>query len=750
MQTVTNHFDSNKITEINQLIDTTTIELKKEFIGIDEQIDKIMENVRTWMLTPSMGNRPIIINLWGMTGCGKTALIQSIINHLNFRDSTIYFNFAELGDYKSYEIEEEILNKMEGAQRMMACKNNNGIIFVYDEFQYGATLTSKGEEKDNRSALKPIWELLDTGHIKTNIPLGDLSRLYRFVSGAEIAAMLFEDFPLVDNKLTKEHTEIALNCSTAEKKLLFYTFNFPELEDDKNKTNKKDKKKGRKLGEEAPTPSNGQYYHGGYDYDNDEDDAIDTRFREKVFANMDMAMGYNALRVIYNTIFKKVHPDMSLGDFQEEFSKLSSFTAIYDYLSSLFSNARETTDYNFNNCLIFVVGNLDEAYKVAFDTDPDMSPDQFHKITKKINLMDVKEALQKRFRNEQIARLGNIHITYPSFTSKAFQGIIELELGKYADKMKGYIGYDLSFDKKIKKFIYDEAVFPTHGTRPIFSTIQDVIKTKLPHVLCDAINNNIHEQIKKCVYSYKRPYVVVEVYDGEGNYLNRFKYKEEGALSKLRLTAVDEHQALTAVHESGHFVMQMACNAKYPAKLMTKTVNSENGGFMLSDFDDKKVMSFQEYRNEIYVTLGGYVAEKLVFGQDNCTSGASEDLLRATKIAACIVRRFGYLYPFVTTNAVDEEFPTPHSADMAVKSQDSDDEYVRHILFEAEKYVKATLSKSSWWNMLIESSKYLSAHSQMPYKIMKSVYENNVAVSERTVPLTHYYRDTVNSLKKKE
>ena len=739
-----NHFDSEKIHRINLLVDNTVKELKKEFIGIDEQIEKIMENVRTWMLTPSMDNRPIIINLWGMTGCGKTALIQSIIKHLNFRDSTIYFNFAELGDYKSYEIESEILDKMDGAQRMMASKNNNGIIFVYDEFQYGATLTPKGEEKDNRSALKPFWELLDTGHIKTNIPIADLSRLWRFVSAAEIATMMFEGVPLENGHLTTKHTEIALSLSAHEKKLLFYTFNFPVLEEPK-----KSKKMRKDEDDDAyPQQLSCQHYHGGYSYGNDEDDAIDERFRDKVFDKVDMAMSYSALRVIYNTIYKKVHPDMSMSDLFEKFAEFGTLTDIHDFLSVLFAQARETTDYNFSNCLIFVVGNLDEAYSVAFDTDPDMSPDQFHKITKNINLMDVKAALQKRFRNEQIARLGNIHITYPSFTSKTFHGIIDMELNKYAAKMKEYVKYDLVFDKKIRQFIYDEAVFPTHGTRPIFSTVQDVVKTKLPHVLCDLIDANIQDKATKCEYSYKRPCVVVTAYDKDEQILGIYKYREEGRLSKLRLASVDEHQALTAAHESGHFVVQMACNGKYPAKLVTKTVNSENGGFMLSDFDSRKIMSFNEYRNDIYVTLGGYIAEKLMFGEDNRTSGASADLMRATKIAACIIRRFGYKNPYVTTLAIDDEFPSMHSADMAVRSSEKEDKIIREILEDAEKHVTEILTSPSWWNMLVDSTKYLASHSQMPHKTMKQVYENNVPESKRTKPLTHFYRDVVNSLSK--
>ena len=46
-------------------------ELKKEFIGLDETIHQIISAVRVWYLMPELMTRPIIINLWGLTGTGK-------------------------------------------------------------------------------------------------------------------------------------------------------------------------------------------------------------------------------------------------------------------------------------------------------------------------------------------------------------------------------------------------------------------------------------------------------------------------------------------------------------------------------------------------------------------------------------------------------------------------------------------------------------------------------------------------------
>jgi Cdc6-like AAA superfamily ATPase len=50
--------------------------LKEEFIGLDPVIDEIVTLVSPWYVFPEYQTRPVIINLWGMTGTGKTALLR--------------------------------------------------------------------------------------------------------------------------------------------------------------------------------------------------------------------------------------------------------------------------------------------------------------------------------------------------------------------------------------------------------------------------------------------------------------------------------------------------------------------------------------------------------------------------------------------------------------------------------------------------------------------------------------------------
>ena len=147
--------DKKELDEKNKLINDAITQLKKEFVGIDEQIDSIMSNVRVWFLYPQLQSSPCVVNIFGMTGCGKTSLIRRISQLLNIEKNLVYFNFCAINEQSSWEVEQDIEEQLDND-----CSNR---MFVYDEFQYAATIDGNGGEKDNKNGLKPFWELLDTG-----------------------------------------------------------------------------------------------------------------------------------------------------------------------------------------------------------------------------------------------------------------------------------------------------------------------------------------------------------------------------------------------------------------------------------------------------------------------------------------------------------------------------------------------------------------------------------------------------------
>jgi cell division protease FtsH len=69
--------------------------LKQEFIGINEIIDEIIDNVSSWFFLPDLQEKPVVVNLWGLTGVGKTSLVNRLVELLDFEDSFYRFDLGE-------------------------------------------------------------------------------------------------------------------------------------------------------------------------------------------------------------------------------------------------------------------------------------------------------------------------------------------------------------------------------------------------------------------------------------------------------------------------------------------------------------------------------------------------------------------------------------------------------------------------------------------------------------------------------
>ncbi len=115
---------------------------------------------------------------------------------------------------------------------------------------------------------------------------------------------------------------------------------------------------------------------------------------------------------------------------------------------------------------------------------------------------------------------------------------------------------------------------------------------------------------------------------------------------------------LTAYHEAGHAVCTYYCPHQDKVHQISIIPRGMAGGYTLSlPEHDKSYVSMMEMREEIIVLLGGRVAEKLIM--DDISTGASNDLERATATARDMITRYGFsekLGPVVYGNDQNEPF----------------------------------------------------------------------------------------------
>ena len=681
--------DIEKVNAKNQLIDDAIVQLKKEFVGIDYQIDTVMDNLRAWFLFPELQERPMIINLFGMSGCGKTQLVKRISELLQIERDYVYFNFAQIDEMNAWEIENTI-------EEQLSSERSNRM-FIYDEFQYAATLDETGCEKDKKSGLKTFWELLDTGILEKKHNYGNVRSMFRLMKYIEF---INSQTPIqLKNGIWINAEECLKNFGEYEKRTFGNFFNF-HLKNDK-------------------TPKRGEYIEADSSYDRP------LSIADSINSSNEMFIRDHYLEKIYE-YYDRTRKQIDKIDFHNMIKSMD-IDEIFMLVSECSEYYQKGYTLNFKDSVIFVIANLDEAYRISFDVNPDMSPDQFHEMTKKLTIVDIKEALKRRFRNEQIARLGNIHVIYPSFSSETFKKIIQLQLDKYADVTLRETGYKLVFDKSINSILYREGVFPTHGTRPVFSTVQEIVRSKLPFVIEKAYKEG--QTIDTIKYSHSRGYTYTEVYKDDTK-VGRYKFKEKLRVENLRESKKDDTQALVAVHESGHFVMYAKLFHKMPKSVRSVTTDVNSGGFMMPEIKpNDRPQSAKEILDMIKVSLGGYVAEEVIFGREHLTTGASSDLRKATTLASRYVRDYLLGNGSVVSTYLNDVKSTDWGSIFKPTNQDDIDKEIKQTIDKCWNEVRSTFKNYEWLKMLKASAKYLSENSVLPKTKMEEFYN---LVSEKT------------------
>ena len=105
----------------------------------------------------------------------------------------------------------------------------------------------------------------------------------------------------------------------------------------------------------------------------------------------------------------------------------------------------------------------------------------------------------------------------------------------------------------------------------------------------------------------------------------------------------EEEKILTAYHEGGHAVVGITVPKGIPVHKATIIPRGRALGMVkFLPEGDRYSMKYIEYTSQLTVAMGGRVAEELIFGKENITSGASGDIQQATQIARAMVTRLGY------------------------------------------------------------------------------------------------------------
>ncbi|VAI81682.1 unnamed protein product [Triticum turgidum subsp. durum] len=115
---------------------------------------------------------------------------------------------------------------------------------------------------------------------------------------------------------------------------------------------------------------------------------------------------------------------------------------------------------------------------------------------------------------------------------------------------------------------------------------------------------------------------------------------------KKNAVVSEQKRKLVAYHEAGHALVGALMPEYDPVAKISIIPRGQAGGLTFFAPSEERLESGLYSRsyleNQMAVALGGRVAEEVIFGQDNVTTGASSDFMQVSRVARQMVERFGF------------------------------------------------------------------------------------------------------------
>lgn len=626
-----------------KLLDSALVQLKREFVGLDDIIDQLGASVYAWYVTPEIITRPTIVSIWGMTGTGKTSVVKRLISLLYLDDVRISFDCGECRD-NNKSISTDIMDTFGKSEESEGDRfsGTNSLVFMFDEFQYARTINESGEEEVAPS-LRPIWSILDSGIIDINDYNYDFSSLCDFIDELVDASKSLPHIIIKDN-----HIESPDDVSAFLNLMFFHYDRGPSIKTD----NTEDQNKPLEV-------LTSRYLRTIIRRLNNKSDALGSKVAKELLSG-EYTIGQLAERL-------------------EDIKKLAASSRKLDCSKSL----------------VFILGNLDEAYKDSSDISPDIDADLFYDITSRVTTTDIKEALKERYRPEQIGRLGNNIIKYPTLSKDSFKKIIDLEIGRILDRFSEVDKIKVVFEQSIKDLLYSESVYPTQGVRPVLSSIDTLITPYLSKVVeHKGRSKSVSISVVGGVRDFRLPSVDIRLkFDKAEEVIVEQKLE----LGKERCPENRKKRFICAVHEIGHAIMYSWCKGEVPDNIVS--VSTDHGGFC-STYDRRfagEIDCRRDVLDEVRISLGGYQAERVIYSNpDMWLLGSSSDIRSLWKELSGAVMDCGFDLPLPLSHRDVEQNGSISNGldckDVMVTNKSTGDGRILELIKEGMDYVWSVLS----------------------------------------------------------
>ena len=180
-----------------------------------------------------------------------------------------------------------------------------------------------------------------------------------------------------------------------------------------------------------------------------------------------------------------------------------------------------------------------------------------------------------------------------------------------------------------------------------------------------------------------------------------FEYAKDKVLmgtERRSMVMTEEEKTLTAYHEAGHALVTLKVPKADPLHKVTIIPRGRALGVTTSlPETDRHSYSKLELESRLAIMFGGRIAEEIVFGPENITTGAGNDIQQATQMARRMVTEFGFSQKLGALRYADneEEIFLGHSVAQRKNVSDATaemiDQEVRRLIDEAEEVARKIL-----------------------------------------------------------
>jgi cell division protease FtsH len=171
-------------------------------------------------------------------------------------------------------------------------------------------------------------------------------------------------------------------------------------------------------------------------------------------------------------------------------------------------------------------------------------------------------------------------------------------------------------------------------------------------------------------------------------------------VERRSMVMTDDEKRLTAYHEAGHALVGLLVAGNDPLHKVTIIPRGRALGVTMNLPErDRYALRLSEIKARLAMMFGGRVAEEIIFGSDNVTTGASNDIKQATDMARRMVTEFGFSEKLGRLRYNDDEDEVflgrsiTRTRNVSEETARLIDAEVRRIIQEAESLARRILTE---------------------------------------------------------